>query len=140
MIMPGPVNEEIGQAMEISSEKVTEIMQWSRQTLSLETPVGEEHDSCIGDFVQDRSSVSPEEEATSEMLKVQLMRDISRLSDREKRVISLRFGMGDDNPMTLEAVGKEFKVSRERIRQIEAKALRKLRHWSVMQQYKEYLH
>jgi RNA polymerase primary sigma factor len=134
-----PTDEEIGKSLEISTEKVSEISQWARQTLSLETPVGEEKDSCIGDFVQDRSSVSPEDEATTELLKIQLQKELSRLTDREKRIISLRFGLDDLSPMTLEAVGKEFNVSRERIRQIEVKALRKLRHWTISQRLREYL-
>ncbi len=134
-----PSNEEVGEAMEISSEKVSEIKKLSRHPLSLETPVGEEEDSRLGDFVEDQSSIPPAEAASRGLLKDQLNEVLSELSDREKRVITLRFGLENDRPMTLEEVGKEFSVTRERIRQIEAKALRKLRHPSRSRKLKDYL-
>jgi RNA polymerase primary sigma factor len=134
-----PSKEEIGEAMEISSEKVSEILRLSRQPLSLETPIGEEEDSRLGDFVEDHASIAPAEAALRELLKEQLKEVLSELSDRERRVIALRFGLETDRPMTLEEVGKEFNVTRERIRQIEAKALRKLRHPSRSRKLKDYL-
>jgi RNA polymerase primary sigma factor len=134
-----PSREEIGEAMEISTEKVSEIMKLSRQPLSLETPVGEESDSRLGDFVEDQSSIAPADAALRELLKDQLGQVLSELSYREKRVITLRFGLENDRPQTLEEVGKEFNVTRERIRQIEAKALRKLRHPSRSRRLKDYL-
>lgn len=134
-----PSNEEIGEAMEISSEKVSEVMQWSRQTLSLETPVGEEQDGRLGDFVEDQSSVPPDDVASSKLLKYQLNEVLSELADRENRIITLRFGLDNDRPMTLEELSKEFKVSRERIRQIEANALRKLRRSGLGRKLKGYL-
>ncbi len=134
-----PSKEEIGEAMEISSEKVAEILKLSRHPLSLETPVGEEEDSRLGDFVEDESSLTPSEAASRGLLKDQLNEVLSELSDRERRVITMRFGLGNDLPMTLEEVGKEFNVTRERIRQIEAKALRKLRHPSRSRRLKDYL-
>lgn len=134
-----PSKEEIGVAMEISSEKVAEILKLSRHPLSLETPVGEEEDSRLGDFVEDVSSLPPSEAASRGLLKDQLNEVLAELSDRERRVITLRFGLGNDLPLTLEEVGKEFNVTRERIRQIEAKALRKLRHPSRSRRLKDYL-
>lgn len=134
-----PSKEEIGEAMEISSEKVSEILKLSRHALSLETPIGEEEDSCLGDFVEDHSSIPPAEAASRVLLKDQLNEVLSELSDREKRIITLRFGLENDLPMTLEEVGQEFNVTRERIRQIEAKALRKLRHPSRSRKLKDYL-
>jgi RNA polymerase primary sigma factor len=135
-----PNNEEIGEAMDISSEKVSEIMKMSRYPLSLETPVGEDQDGGrLVDFVEDQSSISPEEAATMGLMKEQLYKVLSELSDREKRIITLRFGLENERPLTLEEVGKEFNVTRERIRQIEAKALRKLRHPSRSRLLKDFL-
>jgi RNA polymerase primary sigma factor len=134
-----PSKEEIGEAMEISSARVAEILKLSRQPLSLETPVGEEEDSRLGDFVEDQSSIPPAEAALRGLLKDQLNEVLFELSDRERRVIIMRFGLENDRPMTLEEVGKEFNVTRERIRQIEAKALRKLRHPSRSRKLKDYL-
>jgi RNA polymerase primary sigma factor len=134
-----PSKEEIGKAMEISAEKVSEILKLARQPLSLETPVGEEEDSRLGDFVEDHSSIPPAEAASRGFLKDQLNEVLSELGDRERRVVILRFGLENDRPMTLEEVGKEFNVTRERIRQIEAKALRKLRHPSRSRKLKDYL-
>jgi len=134
-----PTKEEIGEAMEISSDKVSEILKLSRHPLSLEMPIGEEEDSRLGDFVEDQSSIPPVEAASRGLLKYQLNDVLSELSDRERRVIILRFGLENDLPMTLEEVGREFNVTRERIRQIEAKALRKLRHPSRSRKLKDYL-
>ena len=134
-----PSYEEIGIAMDISSEKVREIVKLSKMPLSLETPIGEEGDSDLGDFVEDRATMPPVEAASRELLKAQLIKVLSELSDRERRVLLLRFGLEDDRPRTLEEVGKEFNVTRERIRQIEAKALRKLRHPSRSRKLKDYL-
>jgi RNA polymerase primary sigma factor len=134
-----PSNEEIGEALEISSEKVSEIRKISRHPLSLETPVGEEEDSCLIDFIEDQTSLPPSEAASRGLLKDQLSKVLSELSDRERRVVTLRFGLENERPMTLEEVGSEFHVTRERIRQIEAKALRKLRHPSRSRKLKDYL-
>ena len=134
-----PSFEEIGRAMDISSEKVSEIVKLSKIPLSLETPISEDGDSHLGDFVEDRASMPPVEVASRELLKAQLTKVLSELSDRERRVLLLRFGLGDDTPRTLEEVGKEFNLTRERIRQIEAKALRKLRHPSRSRKLKDYL-
>ena len=134
-----PSCEEISIAMDISSEKVREIMRLSKMPLSLELPIGEDGDSHLGDFVEDRATIPPAEAASRELLKAQLSKVLSELSDRERRVILLRFGLEDDRPRTLEEVGKEFNLTRERIRQIEAKALRKLRHPSRSRKLKDYL-
>jgi RNA polymerase primary sigma factor len=134
-----PNNDEIGEAMDISSEKVSEIMKMSRHPLSLETPVGEDQDGRLGDFVEDQSTVPPEEAAAMGIMKEQLHRVLSDLSEREQRIITLRFGLENERPMTLEEVGNEFHVTRERIRQIEAKALRKLRHPSRSRLLKDFL-
>jgi RNA polymerase primary sigma factor len=134
-----PSCEEIGQGMEISSDKVREIMKLSQMPISLEMPIGEEEDSHLGDFIEDRSTMSPAEAASRELLKAQLNSVLKELSDRERRVLMLRFGLEDGRARTLEEVGKEFNVTRERIRQIEAKALRKLRHPSRSRKLKDYL-
>jgi len=134
-----PTYEEIGRAMDISSERVREILKLSKMPLSLETPIGEDGDSDLGDFVEDRATLPPADAASRELLKAQLSKVLSELSDRERRVLLLRFGLEDDRPRTLEEVGKEFNVTRERIRQIEAKALRKLRHPSRSRKLKDYL-
>jgi RNA polymerase primary sigma factor len=134
-----PSCEEIGKGMEISSDKVREIMKLSQMPISLEMPIGEEEDSHLGDFIEDRSTMPPADAASRELLKAQLNSVLKELSDRERRVLMLRFGLEDGRARTLEEVGKEFNVTRERIRQIEAKALRKLRHPSRSRKLKDYL-
>jgi RNA polymerase primary sigma factor len=134
-----PTSEEIGSAMDLPPEKIAEVLKLSKVPLSLETPVGEDGDSDLRDFVEDRTALPPTEIASRELLKAQLARVLAELSDRERRVLLLRFGLEDDMPRTLEEVGKEFNVTRERIRQIEAKALRKLRHPSRSRKLKDYL-
>lgn len=134
-----PSYEEIGKGMEISSEKVREIMKLSQMPISLEMPIGEEEDSHLGDFIEDRATMTPADAASRELLKAQLHSVLAELSDRERRVLLLRFGLEDGRARTLEEVGKEFNVTRERIRQIEAKALRKLRHPSRSRKLKDYL-
>ena len=123
-----PTSEEIAKEMGITVEKVREIKKISQDPVSLETPIGEEEDSHLGDFIPDDDVPAPVEAAAYSMLKEQLMEVLDTLSDREKKVLMLRFGLEDGRPRTLEEVGKEFNVTRERIRQIEAKALRKLRN------------
>jgi RNA polymerase primary sigma factor len=118
---------------------VSEIVKLSRHPLSLETPIGEEKESRLGDFIEDQSSIPPEEAASRELLRDQIDKVLSELTEREKRIITLRFGLENDRSMTLEEVGKEFNVTRERIRQIEAKALRKLRHPSRSRKLKDFL-
>jgi RNA polymerase primary sigma factor len=134
-----PSYEEIGLGMEITSDKVREITKLSQMPISLEMPIGEEEDSHLGDFIEDRSTLPPADAASRELLKAQLNKVLSELTDRERRVIMLRFGLEDGRARTLEEVGKEFNVTRERIRQIEAKALRKLRHPSRSRKLKDYL-
>ena len=134
-----PSYEEIGKGMEISSDRVREILKLSQMPISLEMPIGEEEDSHLGDFIEDRATPLPAEVASQELLKAQLNRILSELTDRERRVILLRFGLEDGRARTLEEVGREFNVTRERIRQIEAKALRKLRHPSRSRKLKDYL-
>jgi RNA polymerase primary sigma factor len=123
-----PTLEEISKAMEISLEKAEEIRKISREPLSLETPLGEEEGSQLGDFLEDLTAPAPADVAVSQLLKEQIQEVLKSLTDREARVLQLRFGLGDGKSRTLEEVGREFGVTRERIRQIEAKALRKLRH------------
>jgi RNA polymerase primary sigma factor len=123
-----PTPEEIGREMEFSPEKVREILKVSQEPVSLETPIGEEEDSHLGDFIEDSDAVVPVDAASFILLQEQLDSVLHTLSEREKKVIQLRFGLTDGHPRTLEEVGREFGVTRERIRQIEAKALRKLRH------------
>jgi len=134
-----PSYEEIGEGMEISSDRVREIMKLSQMPISLEMPIGEEEDSHLGDFIEDRATLPPADAASRELLKLQLNKVLSELTDRERRVVLLRFGLEDGRARTLEEVGKEFDVTRERIRQIEAKALRKLRHPSRSRKLKDYL-
>jgi RNA polymerase primary sigma factor len=134
-----PNIDELALAMELSVEKVTEILKLTRTPLSLETPVGEEEDSHLGDFIEDKTGLAPSEIATIGLLRTQINELLGELTDRERRVILLRFGLEDDRARTLEEVGQEFNVTRERIRQIEAKALRKLRHPSRSRKLKDYL-
>jgi RNA polymerase primary sigma factor len=123
-----PTLEEISKAMEISLEKAEEILKISREPVSLETPFGEEEGSQLGDVLEDLTAPAPADVAVSQLLKEQIQEVLKSLSDREARVLQLRFGLEDGRSRTLEEVGREFGVTRERIRQIEAKALRKLRH------------
>lgn len=134
-----PSSEEIGRGMEITPEKVREIIKASQQPVSLETPIGEEEDSHLGDFIEDRSALAPAEAASYQLLKEQVEEVLDSLSPRERRVLQLRFGLEDGRSRTLEEVGREFSVTRERIRQIEAKALRKLRHPSRSRKLKDFL-
>ena len=131
--------EEIAEAMGISVEKVREIVKIAQEPVSLETPIGEEEDSHLGDFIQDDDAPPPAEAASFTLMKEQLMSVLDTLTPREKKVLSLRFGLEDGRQRTLEEVGQEFNVTRERIRQIEAKALRKLRHPSRSKKLKDYL-
>lgn len=134
-----PTNEEISEHMGIEVDKVNEIRKIAQEPVSLETPIGEEDDSHLGDFIEDETAIAPDEAANFSMLKEQLNQVLSTLSDKEKKVLELRFGLNDGTPRTLEEVGKEFEVTRERIRQIEAKALRKLKHPSRSQKLKDFL-
>ena len=121
------------------AEKVREIMKVSQEPVSLETPIGEEEDSHLGDFIEDRGALAPAEAASHQLLKEQVEEVLDSLTGRERRVLQLRFGLEDGRARTLEEVGREFNVTRERIRQIEAKALRKLRHPSRSRKLKDYL-
>ena len=134
-----PTSEEIGAGMEVSPEKVREILKISQEPVSLETPIGEEEDSHLGDFIEDRNTLAPSEAASYQLLKEQVDDVLYTLSDREARVLSLRFGLEDGRQRTLEEVGRDFGVTRERIRQIEAKALRKLRHPSRSKKLRDFL-
>jgi RNA polymerase primary sigma factor len=134
-----PTADEIGQQMEMTPEKVREIQKISQEPVSLETPVGEEEDSHLGDFIEDAEAPVPLERASFKLLQEQLESVLHTLSDREKEVIRLRFGLVDGQPRTLEDVGKKFGVTRERIRQIESKTLSKLRHPSRSQKLRDYL-
>ena len=134
-----PSVTELAEALDMSEDKVMEIMQIAREPASLETPIGEEDDSNLGDFVADSNAVTPEGNVESVMLREHIDALLGDLKERERQVIVLRFGLEDGHPRTLEEVGKEFNVTRERIRQIEAKALRKLRHPSRSRKLKDYL-
>ena len=135
-----PIPEEIGAEMDMPTEKVREILKIAQESVSLETPIGEEDDSHLGDFIEDQDATSPAEHAAYELLKEQLESVLDTLTDREENVLRLRFGLDDGGrTRTLEEVGKVFGVTRERIRQIEAKALRKLRHPSRSKQLKDFL-
>ena len=134
-----PTDEEIAKKMGISVDRVREVMKISQDPVSLETPIGEEDDSHLGDFIKDESSLSPEEYATNEILKEEINEVLSTLQPREQQVLELRFGLIDGTSYTLEEVGKRFNVTRERIRQIEAKALRKLRHPSRAKKLKDFM-
>ena len=134
-----PVPEEIAMEMGLDVEKVREIMKIAQEPVSLETPIGEEEDSHLGDFIPDEDILSPAESANFTMLREQLIQVLEGLTPREQKVLRLRFGLDDGRARTLEEVGKEFDVTRERIRQIEAKALRKLRHPSRSKKLKDFL-
>ena len=134
-----PLPEEIAAEMDISVDRVREILKISQEPVSLETPIGEEEDSHLGDFIQDQNVPVPAEAAASNLLRDQLNEVLDTLTEREQKVLRLRFGMDDGRARTLEEVGKEFQVTRERIRQIEAKALRKLKHPSRSRKLKDYL-
>ena len=134
-----PTAEEIAEKMDIPVERVREIRKISQDPVSLETPIGEEEDSHLGDFIQDEHVTVPADQATFTLLHEQLMEALSTLTEREQEVLRQRFGLDDGKPKTLEEVGKQFHVTRERIRQIEAKALRKLRHPSRSRKLKDYL-
>lgn len=134
-----PTPEEIAEEMRMPADRVREILKISQEPVSMETPIGEEEDSHLGDFIEDDKVPVPAEAAAFTLLKEQLGEVLGTLTDREQKVLSLRFGLGDGRARTLEEVGKEFNVTRERIRQIEAKALRKLRHPSRSRKLKDYL-
>lgn len=133
-----PTPEEVAKIMEIEPDKVREIIKVSQEPTSLEAPVGEEKDSTLGDFIPDEE-IRPEDQASAELLKSHLSEVLDTINDREKKVLKLRFGLDDGRQRTLEEVGREFGVTRERIRQIEAKALRKLRHPTRSKKLKDYL-
>ncbi len=134
-----PTAEEIAERLDMPVEKVREILRVAQEPVSLETPIGEEEDSHLGDFIPDDDALAPADAASMLLLKEQLAEVLKTLTPREEKVLSLRFGLEDGHPRTLEEVGKEFNVTRERIRQIEAKALRKLRHPSRSKKLKDFL-
>lgn len=134
-----PTNEEIAEEMGIEVSRVREVRKIAQEPVSLETPIGEEEDSHLGDFIEDETAIAPDEAANYTMLREQLAEILMTLTERERKVLELRFGLIDGTPRTLEEVGKEFNVTRERIRQIEAKALRKLKHPSRSQKLKDFL-
>jgi RNA polymerase primary sigma factor len=134
-----PTPEEIAEEMNMPVEKVREILKIAQEPVSLETPIGEEEDSHLGDFIPDEDASEPSEAASFTLLKEQLVEVLSTLTPREEMVLKLRFGIEDGRTRTLEEVGKQFHVTRERIRQIEAKALRKLRHPSRSKKLKDFL-
>ena len=134
-----PSAEEIAQAMDLPPEKVREILKVAQEPVSLETPIGEEEDSHLGDFIPDEEASAPSEVASLSLLREQLFDVMDTLTPREKKVLELRFGLTDGRTRTLEEVGREFGVTRERIRQIEAKALRKLRHPSRSKKLRDFL-
>ncbi|MCD7955573.1 MAG: RNA polymerase sigma factor RpoD [Lachnospiraceae bacterium] len=134
-----PSAEEIAKELRMDSDKVAEILKISQDPVSLETPIGDEEETHLGDFISDESALQPADAAASAVLREQLLDALSTLTPREQRVLSLRFGLEDGQPRTLEEVGREFNVTRERIRQIEAKALRKLRHPSRSRKLRDYL-
>ena len=134
-----PTPEEIGEEMGISADRVREIMKISQEPVSLETPIGEEEDSQLGDFIEDSTAIAPPDAASDSMLREQLEQVLDGLADRERKVIKFRFGLEDGHPRTLEEVGREFGVTRERIRQIESKTLAKLRHPSRSGRLKDYM-
>ena len=134
-----PTTSEIAEKMDVSEERVMEILKIAQDPVSLETPIGEEEDSHLGDFIEDEKTTTPSDSVATNMLKEQLLRVLDTLTPREEKVLRLRYGLDDGKSRTLEEVGKEFNVTRERIRQIEAKALRKLRHPSRSKKLKDFL-
>lgn len=134
-----PTTEEVAERLNVSVSRVREVLKISRDPVSLDTPIGEEDDSHLGDFIEDDSALSPADSAAFSMLRAELATALESLTDRERQVVKLRFGLEDGRARTLEEVGKEFNVTRERIRQIEAKALRKLRHPSRSKRLKDFL-
>jgi RNA polymerase primary sigma factor len=134
-----PTVEEIARKVDLTSDKVREIQRISQEPLSLETPVGEEDDSSLGDFVPDSTAPEPTEEAEQRGLREEITRALEELNEREREIMRLRFGLDDGQPHTLEEVGRRFKVTRERIRQIESKTLAKLRHPTRSQRLRAYL-
>ena len=134
-----PTPEEVAERLNVSVTRVREVLKISREPVSLDTPIGEEDDSHLGDFIEDDSALSPADSAAFSMLRAELATALESLTDRERQVVKLRFGLEDGRARTLEEVGKEFNVTRERIRQIEAKALRKLRHPSRSKRLKDFL-
>lgn len=134
-----PTYKEVAEVIGVSPEKIRELAKIAQEPISLETPIGEEEDSTLGDFIEDDSTVSPEDCATINLLRAQLEKIMTSLTPREEKVLRLRFGLDDGRVRTLEEVGKEFNVTRERIRQIEAKALRKLRHPSRSKMLKDFV-
>ncbi len=134
-----PTSEEIAERLGTTKQKVEEALEISRDPVSMDSPIGEEEDSSLGDFIEDENVMSPSESADYQMLKKELMSALDTLTERERKVIELRFGLIDGQARTLEEVGREFKVTRERIRQIEAKALRKLKHPSRSRKLKDFL-
>ena len=134
-----PTPEEIGTEMGMSPDRVREIQKISQEPVSLETPIGEEEDSQLGDFIEDSTAIAPPDAASDSMLREQLEQVLDGLADRERKVIKFRFGLEDGRPRTLEEVGREFGVTRERIRQIESKTLAKLRHPSRSSRLKDYM-
>lgn len=134
-----PTPEEIGKEMDMSADRVREIQKISQEPVSLETPIGEEEDSQLGDFIEDSQAIAPPDAASDTMLREQLNEVLDSLAERERKVIKMRFGLEDGHPRTLEEVGKEFGVTRERIRQIESKTLAKLRHPSRSSKLKDYM-
>ena len=137
--LPRKKDEEPENVVVITPAKVREIIKASQEPVSLQTPIGEEEDSYLGDFIEDRAALAPADAASHQLLKEQVRAVLRSLSDRERRVLQLRFGLEDGRSRTLEEVGREFNVTRERIRQIEAKALRKLRHPSRSRKLRDYL-
>ena len=137
--LPKKNDKEIDNVVLVTPDKVREIIKVSQEPVSLETPIGTEGDSHLGDFIEDRAALAPADAASRQLLKQQVRAVLGSLSGRESRVLQLRFGLEDGRPRTLEEVGREFNVTRERIRQIEGKALRKLRHPSRSRKLKDYL-
>ena len=134
-----PTPEEIAKRMELSLDKVRKVLKIAVEPISLETPIGEEEDSHLGDFIEDRNAPAPADAASFQLLKEQVEDVLGTLSERESKVLQLRFGLEDGRSRTLEEVGREFGVTRERIRQIEAKALRKLRHPTRSRKLRDFL-
>jgi RNA polymerase primary sigma factor len=129
----------LAEKMEMPEEKIRKILKISKEPISMETPIGDDDDSHLGDFIEDQGALAPAEAASHQLLREQVKDALGSLTQREQEVLRLRFGLDDGRSRTLEEVGKEFKVTRERIRQIEAKALRKLRHPSRSRKLKDYL-